>query len=117
MRVRELAGRINATLYPAAQGVDPEVLHVNAADTVSGLIAGASPDTLLVTGLANLQLIRIAELMDAPGLCLVGAKEPGPELREKARATGLVLMVSPHSLQETRRLLEECLRGVGAART
>ncbi len=117
MKMRELASRIDAKLFPAARGADPEVRLVIASDTVSGLIADASAETLMVTGLANLQLIRIAELMDAPGLCLAGAVEPAPELLDRARESGLTIMVSPHDLETTRRLLEECLRGVGAART
>jgi hypothetical protein len=84
---------------------------------MSGLIANASSETLLVTTLANRQLIRVAELMDAPGLCLAGAKEPSAELMEAARESGLAVMTSAHGLEETRRLLEACLRGVGAART
>jgi len=117
MKMRELAGRIGARIYPPSETSNPEVTLVVAADTASGLIAGASPQSLLVTGLANTQLIRIAELMDAPGLCLAGAVEPGPGLLEPARASGLTLMTSPYTLEKTRRLLEECLRGVGAART
>ncbi|HTO21456.1 MAG TPA: hypothetical protein VMQ10_03190 [Spirochaetia bacterium] len=116
MKMRELADQIGAKIYLDSEISDPEVTHLVAADTASGLIAGASPVTLLVTGLANLQLIRIAELMDAPGLCLAGAIEPGPGLLDSARASGLTMMTSPHGLEKTRRLLEGCLRGAGAAR-
>ena len=115
MKLRELASRIDAKIYPAVGGADPDVKLVNASDTMSGLIANASPETLLVTGLANAQLIRVAELMDAPGLCLAGASQPGAGLLELARASGLTILVSSLGLEETRRLLEECLRGVGAA--
>lgn len=76
---------------------------------MSSLIANASPDTLLVTSLNNSQLIRVAELMDAPGLCLVGGAQPSPELIARAREAGAAIMVSPHGLEETRRLLEACL--------
>ena len=88
----------------------------HAANTMSGLIANASPETLLVTSLNNCQLIRVAQLMDAPGLCLVDAVEPSPELIAQARMSGVAIIVSPHGLQETQALLEACLRGVGAAR-
>ena len=116
MKMRELASRIGARIYPVSESSDPEVGLVVAADTASGLIAGASPQCLMVTGLANPQLIRIAELMDAPGLCLTGAVEPGRDLLDPARASGLTIMTSPHGLEKTRRLLEEYLRSVGAAR-
>ena len=76
---------------------------------MSSLIANASRDTLLVTSLNNNQLIRVAELMDAPGLCLVGGAQPSPQLLARARETGAVIMVSPLGLEETRSRLEECL--------
>lgn len=114
--MRELARQIDAKFYPGTKGGDPEVQLVHAADTMSGLIANASPETLLVTSLANRQLIRVAELMDAPGLCLAGVNEPSAELVDAARSSGLAVMVSRRGLEETRRLLEARLHGVGAAR-
>ena len=89
---------------------------VHAADTMSSLIANASADTLLVTSLNNSQLIRVAELMDAPGLCLVGGAQPSPELIARAREAGAAILISPRGLEETRSLLEACLSGTGTVR-
>lgn len=116
MDAKELATRIDARIYPGAVQPGPHVRFVHSANTMSGLIANASPETLLVTALNNSQLIRVAELMDAPGLCLVGAVEPSPELIAQARTSGVAIIVSPHGLEKTQALLEACLRGVGAAR-
>jgi hypothetical protein len=113
MNLRDLSRRINARFYPSAGPGCPEAREVHASDTMSSLIANASRDTLLVTSLNNNQLIRVAELMDAPGLCLVGGALPSPELVARARETGAVIMVSPFGLEETRRLLEECLAAEG----
>ena len=114
MDLKELSRRINARLLPSNGDRFPEVRVVHAADTMSSLIANASCDTLLVTSLNNSQLIRVAELMDAPGLCLVGGAQPSPELVARAREAGAVIMVSPFGLEETRRLLEEYLAAEGA---
>ena len=73
------------------------------------LIAGAASNTLLVTSLNNNQLIRVAELMDVPGICLVGGAEPSSELLSRAAASGTAILVSPHGLVETIHLLEACL--------
>jgi hypothetical protein len=115
MNVRELATRIDARIYPGAVESGPRVRFVHSANTMSDLIANASPETLLVTSLNNSQLIRVAELMDAPGLCLVGAVEPSPELVAQARISGVAIIISPHGLEKTQALLEACLRGVSAA--
>ncbi len=116
MTVRELAIQIDAQLYPGARDPSAEVSAINCASTMSSLIADASAETLLVTSLCNSQLIRVAELMDAPGLCLAGGARPGEELLSLARRSGIPLMISPHSLEETRRRLEACLLGRSAAR-
>ena len=115
MNISELARKINARFYPCAAQRCPEARHVHASNTMSSLIASATRDTLLVTSLNNSQLIRVAELMDAPGLCLAGGVQPGPELLARARETNAVIMVSPFDLEETRRLLEECLAAETAA--
>jgi hypothetical protein len=111
MNLKDLSRKINARLYSGAGECCPEVKDVHAADTMSSLIANASRDTLLVTTLNNNQLVRVAELMDAPGLCLVGGAQPSPELLAQARETGAAIMVSPFGLEDTRRMLEECLAG------
>ena len=84
MIMKALARQIDARIETAATGPGSDVTSVHSADTMSGLIANASPETLLVTSLNNPQLILVAELMDAPGLCLVGAVEPSPELVAQA---------------------------------
>jgi hypothetical protein len=109
MNLSDLARKIDARLCSDGGQGCPEAREVHASDTMSSLIANATRDTLLVTGLNNNQLIRVAELMDAPGLCLVGGAQPSPQLLARARETGAVIMVSPLSLEETRSRLEECL--------
>jgi hypothetical protein len=106
MKVEELALRIEARLHPSAGSTGVEVGQAYAADTMSELIAHAAPDTLLVTSLNNPQLIRVAELMDVPGICLVGGTDPGPDLLSRAGATGTAILVSRNGLEETCRLLE-----------
>ncbi|MGO9310857.1 MAG: DRTGG domain-containing protein [Spirochaetia bacterium] len=110
MDMNRLARKINARHFPPEGEHRKEVSSIYAADTMSSLIANASPGTLLVTSLNNSQLIRVAELMDAPGLCLVGGAQPSPELIARAREAGAAIMVSPRGLEETRRLLEACLQ-------
>jgi threonine dehydrogenase-like Zn-dependent dehydrogenase len=77
---------------------------------MSELIAHASPGTLLVTHLDNAQLARVAELMDAPAICLVDGAHPGSALLEAARRAGAAVMVSASGLAKTVRALEELLR-------
>ena len=114
MTISELARLIDAQLCPGARESSPEIAGIYTACTMSSLIANASQDTLLVTSLNNSQLIRVAELMDAPGLCLAGAARPDKDLLALARRSGIAILVSPFDMEETRRRLDRCLTGHGA---
>jgi hypothetical protein len=109
MKVKDIAQRIDARLHPNAGSDFPDVRRVYGADTMSDLIEHASPDTLLVTSLNNAQLIRVAELMDVPGICLTSGVEPSADLLQRARTVGTAILSSPHDSDETRRRIEECL--------
>ncbi|HYW84075.1 MAG TPA: hypothetical protein VFB30_12500 [Spirochaetia bacterium] len=108
MKVKELARLIDARLHLGTCSEDSEIAKVHASDTMSDLIEHAAPATLLLTSLHNSQLVRVAELMDVPGICLVSGVDPQPELLERARETGTAILVSPAGLEETCRRLEDC---------
>ena len=131
MNIKELAQRIDAQLYLGTGSGETELARLYAADTMSDLIAHAAPDTLLVTSLCNNQLIRVAELMDVPGICLVSGKstengggcigptgscQPGLELLSLASTAGTAILVSKVGLDETCALLEASLGGLKVTR-
>ncbi len=99
MVLKEIADRINARLV--SDDGNREILEVYAGDRISDLIEQATPHTLLVTNIANAQLIRVAELMDVPGICLVNGAQPAAELVTAAEASGTAIIVSPAGLFET----------------
>jgi hypothetical protein len=101
MTLSQIAQMIEARTFPAAAPADREILTVYAGDRISDLIEQASPHTLLVTNIANSQLIRVAELMDVPGICLVNGGHPAPELLEAAGKSGTGVIVSSAGLFET----------------
>jgi hypothetical protein len=116
MKIKDVAQRIDARLHSDNRSDISDVRRVYCADTMSDLIEHASPDTLLVTSLNNAQLIRVAELMDVPGICLTRGAEPTADLLKMARAAGTAILVSPCDAAETRRRVEECLAAVEAPR-
>jgi hypothetical protein len=109
MKVKDIAQRIDARLHPDDGSDFPDVHRVYCADTMSDLIEHASPDTLLVTSLNNAQLIRVAELMDVPGICLTLGVEPAADLLGRARAVGTAILATPLDSKETQRRIEECM--------
>jgi hypothetical protein len=99
MKLKEIAERIEARVMSAE--TDREIRDAYAGDRISDLIERATPHTLLVTNIANTQLIRVAELMEVPAICLVNGTEPAAELLEAAGKNGTGIIVSTSGLFET----------------
>jgi len=109
MKIEELARSIEARLIVPGCRENPDISLVYAGETMSDLIANAGPETLLVTSLNNSQLVRVADLMDVPSICLVDGEEPSAELVSHARTAGTALLLSPYGLFETEAKAQACL--------
>jgi len=109
MKVEQLANAIEARLVVSSGPANPDILRVYGGATMSDLIANAGPGTLLITSLANVQLIRVAELMDVPGICLSDGKEPDADVVALAREAGAALLVSRASRENLCARAAQCL--------
>ena len=98
MTVRELSFRCNLKLLLDPHPDRADVARIFSSNTMSDLIANAASDTLLVTSLNNSQLVRVAELMDAPGICLVSGAVPSPALLAGAGRAGKTIAVSDRNM-------------------
>lgn len=116
MRFHQLAAQIGARVLTPEQLGDPEIERVYAGDKMSDLLSQAGAKTLLVTSLTGPQLLRLAELMDVPAICLVKGASPDPVLLEAAGQKHTALMISPEGMFETCGRLYVCLGGTGDAR-
>jgi redox-sensing transcriptional repressor len=101
MRLEELAKDIGATVIAPGRADGADITRIYAGDRVSDLLNEASDSTLLVSNLASVQMLRVAELMDVPGICFVGGVEPAGDVVALARENGTLLMVSPVGVYET----------------
>ena len=101
MKLATLADKIGAKTLTPGRGVSVYLEQVYAGDRISDLLNAANEAVLLVSNLASSHLIRVAELMDVPGICLVNGQRPDPVMIETASAHGTLLMVSPVGLFET----------------
>ena len=86
MKLQDLAAKIGATVISPGKPDGTEVTHIYAGDRVSDLLNQASEKTLLVSNLASVQMLRVAELMDVPGICFVGNIRPDAEMVDLAKA-------------------------------
>jgi redox-sensing transcriptional repressor len=101
MKLQDLAAKIGATVISPGKPDGTEVTHIYAGDRVSDLLNQASEKTLLVSNLASVQMLRVAELMDVPGICFVGNVRPDAEMVDLAKANKTFVMVSAAGVYET----------------
>ncbi len=111
MKLEDLAANIGANVVTPGKPGGTTVAKVYAGDRVSDLLNEASDRTLLVSNLASLQMLRVAELMDVPGICFVNGVEPDAEMIQLARDNDTLLMVSPQGVFETCGLIYQALDG------
>jgi redox-sensing transcriptional repressor len=109
MKLEELATNIGARVVTPGKSGGSGVARVYAGDRVSDLLNAASDKTLLVSNLASVQMLRVAELMDVPGICFVNGVEPDAEMIALARDNETLLMVSPQGVFETCGLIYRAL--------
>lgn len=109
MKLEELAVRIGARVHGSPNGARVSIDQVYAGDRISDLLAAAGEHTLLVTNLASSHLLRVAELMDIPGICLVNGQQPDEAMLAAAGEHGTQVLVSPYGLFETCGRLYKCL--------
>ena len=118
-RAMELSDLIRGTdAKVLASGARPtaEIKRIYAGDRVSDLLSEGDSETLLVTNLAGVQVLRAAGLMDVPAICLLNGIAPEPELKAAAERGDMALLVSPYGMFETCGRLHRCFRGAGETR-
>jgi hypothetical protein len=115
MKLDDLARRIGARVLTPGPPGGATITRIYAGDRVSDLLNEASDKTLLVTNLANLQMVRVAELMEVPGICFVDGIDPEQEIIDLATTNRTMLMVSPAGVFETCGLIYQLLAGNGSA--
>jgi predicted transcriptional regulator len=106
LNLKQIAACIGAEiLHGEALLEKVEIERAYASDLMSDVLAFASPGTLLLTGLTNVQIIRTAQMMDIPAVVFVRGKKPQEEAVTLARSAGMPLLVSSKSMYETCGLL------------
>lgn len=107
--LRELAAALGAVVVTGEANAEAAIDMLYAGDTISAMLEGVTDRTLLVSEAFSSQLLRVAALMDVPGICLAGGEGPSAEQVGAAARQGTCLMLSPYNLVETCGRLAKCL--------
>lgn len=92
MKLREIKELLNAEAYTCGNNLDKEIERAFGCDLMSDVLARVNGDIVLLTGLANIQTIRTAEMKDIKCVVFVRGKKPQNNIVELANDMGITLM-------------------------
>jgi len=72
-----------------------------AADLMSDVLAFAKPDSMLLTGLTNPQVVRTADILDITAIIMVRGKKPTEETVKLAEELKIPILSTKYILFET----------------
>lgn len=104
MRISEIAGFINAKIVCYCKD-DLKVTKAFASDLMSDVLTLETDNTLLITGLANVQAIRTAEMSDINCIVFARNKKVNEDMKQVARENDIVLLETPFSVFKTSGIL------------
>ncbi|SFG69622.1 hypothetical protein SAMN05660649_02395 [Desulfotomaculum arcticum] len=85
--------------------LDLEVNSGFGCDLISDSLCFSRPECLLITGLTNIQIIRVADMIEAKAIMFVRGKKPAKEIIQLAEEKKLPLLVTNRFLFESCGLL------------
>src|SRR5512133_4354325 len=100
MDIRELIRIINGTLINKSVNLNREIKGGFGADLMSDVLASIQPETVLLTGLCNPQVVRTAQMADVAAVVLVRGKQPPAETIRLANEECVPLISTPFGMFE-----------------
>lgn len=98
MKIKEIAQLLDAKIVGGEGMADVDVKAGFASDLMSDVLTLEINNFLLITGLANLQTIRTAEMSDISYILFVRNKKATDEMIELANENDIVIIECPFSL-------------------
>ena len=98
MTLKEIAILLQAEVIYENHHLDKMIKHAFAADLMSDVLRLDTSEMILSTGLANLQVIRTAEMSDICFILFVRGKQVTPEMVELAKESNIALLQCKQSM-------------------
>ena len=112
MTISKIISLLNADTLSDIIDLNRNIETVCGSDMMSDVLAFIKKDSILLTGLNNLQVIRTAEMLDIVCLIFVRGKVPSREMLEKAKELGIYILATDLTMFEACGILYEAgLRG------
>ena len=100
MKISTIKELLDAEVACCEENLGHHVYSACGSDMMSDVLAFVKDQAVLLTGLVNSQVIRTAEMMDMVCIVFVRSKLPSPEMIERAKEAGIVLLTSPKRMYE-----------------
>ena len=98
MTPKDIIQLLDAHCICGKEHLQRNVRNAFAADLMSDVLRVDTSEMLLITGMANLQVIRTAEMSDIPFILFVRGKMVTPEMEALARENDMVVLTCPQSM-------------------
>lgn len=98
MTPNDIVQLLGAACICGKEHLEAPIRHAFAADLMSDVLRLNTENMLLITGMANLQVIRTAEMSDIPFILFVRDKKVTPEMKELAQENGILLLQCKQSM-------------------
>ena len=105
MRLKDILEILDGQVICGNDRLNDEVEAGFASDLLSDVLTLQATNLVLLTGLANLQTIRTAEMADISYIVLVRKKKATPDIIELARENNQVIIECPYSMFKSSGLL------------
>ena len=92
MKLDEIKVLLNAELLTNNESLELDVNYVFGCDLMSDVLSLVAGETMLLTGLINIQAVRTAEMKDIKCIVFVRGKIPEKYVIELAKEKGICLM-------------------------
>ncbi len=101
MKLRDVKELLDAEVIAGEEKLDMEVKTAFGADLMSDVLAFAKAGSMLLTGLTNTQVVRIANVLDIAAIIIVRGKKLPAETVELAKELHIPVLATKYILFET----------------
>ncbi len=101
MTIEQIAKLLNARILCGEQQAHHEIQQACASDLMSDVLTLKEDNVLLITGLANMQTLRTAEMSNIHCVIFARNKKISEEMIELARENDIITLECPYSVFRT----------------
>lgn len=98
MKLKDVAEMLNGRVVNGSEYLEREVEFAFSSDLMSDVLTIQKDNMILLTGLANIQALRTAELSDISCIVFVRNKKVNADMLKLGKESGIVLIECPSSM-------------------